>query len=65
MADTVEYVARVHGANAYGNPVYRVSDMAGKICYVTVPYKRSDAQTVDQVITRTLLALRRKPKPVR
>lgn len=65
VAERVEYVASVRGANAYGNPVFRVVDLAGQVCYVTVPYKRSTHAEVDATITRALLALRRKPKPVR
>ncbi len=58
------YTARIVRRNAAGNPVYRVVSDGLQVQYVTIPYKRSDAATVDAVITRALLALVKPPKPL-
>lgn len=61
----ITYTAFPVGANANGNPVYRIVTDGLQVAYVTIPRKRSDASTVDLIITHALEALHASPRPVR
>lgn len=63
--DPTAYVATPYGRTAGGLAVFRVVSDGLAIMYVTAPYGRSDAASVDATIQHTLAALAQPPKPVR
>ena len=58
------WTATLRGSSAYGNPVYRVVYDNLRIMYVTIPWKRSDHQTVTEVIDRAVTEVHRPPRPI-
>ena len=54
MPEQPRYVATLHGIGPTGGVVYRVVDMRGHVCYVTIPQAHSTSFEVDETINSAL-----------